>query len=167
MTNYFEILDIPAKLKINSAVLEQVFYSKQKGLGNSIITYDERKATLNKAYKILKNPILRLEYILVQNEILDLQNTSSHQFPQDLLMKYFDFQEMVEEAEALAELLRLKAEVRNNIESIIDGCVAIEESEPEKNNILKHFKASYFEIKFLQSIQKSIEIKIEAHEEII
>jgi molecular chaperone HscB len=119
MTTYFEIFSLPAKLMIDLAALEKSFYALSRRLHPDRFaakSADEQAAALaessrlNDAYRTLKDPIARTEYLLkLEGVELEEQSKSATEaarasgtakkqiVPEDLLEEAFDLNMQLEE----------------------------------------------------------------------
>jgi molecular chaperone HscB len=119
MTTYFEIFSLPAKLMIDLAALEKSFYALSRRLHPDRFaakSADEQAAALaessrlNDAYRTLKDPIARTEYLLkLEGVELEEQSKSATEaarasgtakkqiVPEDLLEEAFELNMQLEE----------------------------------------------------------------------
>ena len=119
MTTYFEIFSLPAKLMIDLAALEKSFYALSRRLHPDRFaakSADEQAAALaessrlNDAYRTLKDPIARTEYLLkLEGVELEEQSKSATEaaraagtakkqiVPADLLEEAFELNMQLEE----------------------------------------------------------------------
>jgi molecular chaperone HscB len=119
MTTYFEIFSLPAKLMIDLAALEKSFYALSRRLHPDRFaakSADEQAAALaessrlNDAYRTLKDPIARTEYLLKlegvereeqsksATEAARASGTAKKQIvPEDLLEEAFELNMQLEE----------------------------------------------------------------------
>ena len=111
-TDYFGFFGWPRKLTIDPAVLEQQFHKLSWKLhpDNFVRSSEaernlslERSSQLNDAYRTLRDPIARIEYLLL---LLGLrkEGTTKQQAPPELLEEVFELNESLDELrEARAE----------------------------------------------------------------
>lgn len=100
--DYFELFGLELKLRIDPADLEQRFYRLSRQLHpdrymRAIPAERERaeqaSAALNDAYRILRNPLTRAEYLL---ERRGLNASAGRQTPAELLHTVFELNENLE-----------------------------------------------------------------------
>jgi len=118
--DYFTFFGLPYKLNLDTAALEREFYALSRHLHpdvNAIHTPEEQEwslqqsSSLNDAYRTLKDPISRTEYLLrLQGVRLEEQSTSATEesrrtgkakkqiVPPDLLEQVFELNMQLEEA---------------------------------------------------------------------
>jgi molecular chaperone HscB len=103
--NYFEVFGLPKTLGIDPATLEKSFYELSRKFHPDYFTtapQDQRDqalrmtALLNDAYRTLKNPIRRVEYLVE----LEGFKPDGSKVPKELLMEVFEINEQLEEAKA-------------------------------------------------------------------
>lgn len=103
--DYFAFFGLPRRLNINLKDLEKRFYSLSRMLhpDNFYRSSDverqfslDKSAELNDAYRTLKDPVLRAEYLLS----LEGQKTGSRQPPPELLEEVFEMNELLAEQKA-------------------------------------------------------------------
>ncbi len=117
--DYFVFFGLPRKLKIDLADLEKRFYNLSRMLhpdnfyrSNEVerqLSLD-KSAELNDAYRTLKDPVLRAEYLLN----LEGHKAGSRQAPPELLEEVFEMNEWVAELKAL----RQRTEAPRRLEEI-------------------------------------------------
>ncbi|CAH1764064.1 2_t:CDS:2 [Entrophospora sp. SA101] len=129
--NYFEMLNIvdkskpiifdidESKLKRNFLLLQQQVHPDSYGNKDKqeYTNAQQLSSSINKAYQVLKEPLLRAKYILHLNNI-DISESESVQDPQ-LLMETWESREKLEEAESEDEVKSIKLECDENINQII------------------------------------------------
>ena len=115
--DYFEFLDLPRNLAIDAKDLEKRFYALSRQLHpdlHSRKTLAEREqalestAVLNDAYRTLREPVARTEYLL-KLEGFDIGEQTTKDVPPELLEEVFDLNMAIEElrggdADALPQL---------------------------------------------------------------
>src|SRR2546422_11427390 len=103
--DYFEVFGLPRALGIDSATLEKTFHElSRKYHPDYFTTAPEAErvqavrmtALINDAYRTLRNPLRRVEYLL---SIQGLKADGS-KVPQSLLMEVFEINEQLEEVKA-------------------------------------------------------------------
>ena len=109
--NYFEVFGLPRKLAIDAAALQQRFYElsrkwhpdfQQSASADEQAKALERSARLNAAYRALRDPIPRVEYLVRLEEGRETKEGAivKPAAPPELLAEMFEIQEMLEEARA-------------------------------------------------------------------
>jgi molecular chaperone HscB len=101
--DYFQLFGIVPKLALNLFDLEQRFYALSRKLhpdrfsraaGAGPAKAEEASATLNDAYRTLRNPLSRAEYVLARQ---GLRAAGSGQVPPELLQEVFELNEALDE----------------------------------------------------------------------
>lgn len=104
-TNYFEFFGLEPALDIDLADLERRFYTLSRRLHPDVYfrrSEQERQysldasSILNDAYRVLRNPVSRAEYLLKQ-EGFDIGEQKSKNVPSELLEEVFELNESLEE----------------------------------------------------------------------
>ena len=109
--NYFEVFGLPRKLAIDTAALQARFYElsrqwhpdfQQSAPPPEQARALEQSALVNAAYRTLRDPIARIEYLIRLEEGRDTREGDpvKPQAPPDLLEEMFEIQEMLQEAKA-------------------------------------------------------------------
>jgi len=103
--DYFAFFGLPRKLKINEAELEQRFHQLSWKLhpDNFVKASEfernlalERSSELNDAYRTLREPVLRVEYLLLREGVRK-EGTTKQQAPPELLEEVFELNESLDE----------------------------------------------------------------------
>jgi molecular chaperone HscB len=106
--DYFQIFDLPRRLSIDSNDLEKRFYALSRELhpdrfARKSTAEQERaledSASLNDAYRTLREPIARALYLL-KIEGFDIGEQGSKDVPPDLLEEVFELNMAIEESDA-------------------------------------------------------------------
>jgi molecular chaperone HscB len=106
--DYFQIFDLPRRLSIDSSDLEKRFYSLSRELhpdrfARKSVAEQERaledSASLNDAYRTLREPIARALYLL-KLEGFDIGEQGSKDVPPELLEEVFELNMAIEESDA-------------------------------------------------------------------
>lgn len=109
--DYFAALGLPPRLRLDADDLERRFLSLSWKLHpDNFVQADEyertlaleRSALLNDAYRTLRDPIARIEYLLERHG-LRREGTGSQQVPGELLEEVFELNESLEELQAARE----------------------------------------------------------------
>jgi molecular chaperone HscB len=123
MSDYFEVFGLPRKLQVDLDALQRGFYELSRrhhpdfhqGAGAKDQARElEASALVNRAYRALRDPIARVEYLIALEEGRELreETTAKPKVPMDLLAEMLEVQEGLEEArssevtEETAERLR-------------------------------------------------------------
>ncbi len=103
--DYFAFFGLPQKLKIDEAGLEQRFHQLSWKLhpDNFVKASEfernlalERSSELNDAYRTLREPVLRVEYLLLREGVRK-EGTTKQQAPPELLEEVFELNESLDE----------------------------------------------------------------------
>ena len=109
MSDYFEVFALPRKLQVDLDALQRGFYELSRrhhpdfhqGAGAEDQARElEASALVNRAYRALRDPIARVEYLIALEEGRELreETTAKPKVPMDLLAEMLEVQEGVEEA---------------------------------------------------------------------
>jgi molecular chaperone HscB len=105
--DYFEFLDLPRDLIIGAKELEKRFYALSRQLHPDLHSRkspaereqaEESTAVLNDAYRTLRDPITRAEYLL-KLEGFDIGEQGTKDVPPELLEEVFELNMALEEAD--------------------------------------------------------------------
>ncbi|HEV8530887.1 MAG TPA: Fe-S protein assembly co-chaperone HscB [Methylomirabilota bacterium] len=143
MTDYFEVFGLPRKLSLDLQELQRRFYDlsrrhhpdfHQTAGAEAQATALEASALVNRAYRTLRDPISRVEYLIALEEGREIREETSAKPrpPTDLLEEMLEVQEALEEAKSArltaetsarlrAERERLEARRRAEETAVIDG----------------------------------------------
>ena len=113
--NHFEIFGLPRRLGIDTAELQRRFYDLSRrhhpdfhhgAPAEQQAAALEASARLNAAYRALRDPIARIEYLVALEEGRETREgaTTKPQAPPDLLAEMFEIQESLAEAKTAGEL---------------------------------------------------------------
>ena len=120
--NYFEVFDLPKILGIDPGTLERKFHELSRKFHPDYFTTgsteDQQKALtmtslLNDAYRTLRHPVRRVEYLL---ELEGFKSDGS-KVPKSFLMEMFEINEQVEEVKSGSASPEQIAAVRSDIEN--------------------------------------------------
>jgi len=120
--NYFEVFELPELLGIDTGALEKKFHELSRKYHPDYFTTgsaeEKQKALamtslLNDAYRTLRHPVRRVEYLL---ELEGLKSDGS-KVPKSFLMEMFEINEQVEEVRSGTATPEQIAAVRSDIES--------------------------------------------------
>lgn len=111
MTDYFEVFGLPRKLTVDLQELQQRFYAlsrqhhpdfHQGAAPEAQAAALEASALINRAYRALRDPVARVEYLIALEEGREVreETTAKPKLPMDLLEEMLEVQEALEEAKA-------------------------------------------------------------------
>ena len=134
MSDYFEVFDLPRKLGVDAEALRQRFYAlsrrhhpdfHQLGDAEAQAAALAQSALVNRAYRVLRDPIGRVEY-LVSLESGAGAGPVKPKAPRDLLEEMLELQEALEEAKG--ELLdpTVRERLRGERERLVQRRAATE-----------------------------------------
>jgi molecular chaperone HscB len=141
--NYFEVFSLPAKLTIDTAALEKQFYSMSRKLhpdrfvSRPAAEQEEalrQSSRLNDAYRSLKDPILRTQYLL-KLEGVELEEQSKaatdkarqtgvekkQVVPPELLEEVFELNMQLQEMRAAKQMGEDEPELRRDLMTAKDA----------------------------------------------
>jgi molecular chaperone HscB len=143
VTDYFEVFGLPRKLSLDLQELQRRFYDlsrrhhpdfHQTADAEAQAAVLEASALVNRAYRTLRDPISRVEYLIALEEGREIREETSAKPrpPMDLLEEMLEVQEALEEAKSggltaevaarlRAERERLEARWRAEETAVIDG----------------------------------------------
>lgn len=136
---YFEVFSLPPKLRIDTAALEKNFYRLSREYhpdrfaskpADEQAAATERSSLLNDAYRVLRDPIRRTEYLLEQEGVaLEEQSVKATEaarsageqkkqiVPPDLLEEAFEFNMQLEEMKMAAKTGDDDPQLRRDLEA--------------------------------------------------
>lgn len=111
MSDYFTVFGLPRKLGVDVEALQRRFYElsrlhhpdfHQGAEAERQAEALERSALVNRAYRALRDPLARVEYLIAVEEGRDAREggTDKPRAPQELLQEMLEVQEALEEAKA-------------------------------------------------------------------
>lgn len=104
--DFFQLFNLPAVFKIDSAALERSFLGLQAQVHPDKFAHlsdAERRLSMqwatrvNEGYQTLRNPLNRARYLLLQHGV-DTQEESNTAMPVDFLMQQMEWREALEAA---------------------------------------------------------------------
>ena len=104
--NYFEVFALPRKLHLDAKALEQAFYARSRACHPDRFASAspekqqwalEQTALLNDAYRTLKQPLARTEYLLKLEGVTLADEKEKPKPPADLLEEVFELNMQLEE----------------------------------------------------------------------
>lgn len=132
--DYFAFFSLPQTLQIDSAALEQLFHQLSWKLhpDNFVKSSEfernlalERSSELNDAYRTLRDPFSRVEYLLLRAGVRK-EGTTKQQAPPELLEEVFELNE------ALDELREAKADGSADLAELREKLAAAQRNFEEK-----------------------------------
>jgi molecular chaperone HscB len=111
MADYFDVFGLPRKLQIDLDALQRSFYELSRrhhpdfhqGAGaEEQARALEASALVNRAYRALRDPVKRVEYLIALEEGREVreETTAKAKVPTDLLAEMLEVQEALEEAKS-------------------------------------------------------------------
>jgi molecular chaperone HscB len=111
VSDYFTVFGLPRKLGVDVEALQRRFYElsrlhhpdfHQGAEAERQAEALERSALVNRAYRALRDPLARVEYLIAVEEGRDAREggTDKPRAPQELLQEMLEVQEALEEAKA-------------------------------------------------------------------
>jgi molecular chaperone HscB len=111
MADYFEVFGLPRKLQIDLDALQRSFYELSRrhhpdfhqGAGaEDQARALEASALVNRAYRALRDPVRRVEYLIALEEGREVreETTAKAKVPRDLLAEMLEVQEALEDAKS-------------------------------------------------------------------
>ena len=143
MMTYFEVFSLPPKLALDTVALEKQFYSLSRKLhpdrfaGRPLLEQEaalERSSLLNDAYRTLRDPILRTQYLLkLQGVELEEQSKAATEaarasgtekkqvVPPELLEEVFELNMQLQEMRAAKQMGEDEPELRRDLMTAKDA----------------------------------------------
>jgi molecular chaperone HscB len=111
MPDYFEVFALPRKLQIDLEALQRAFYElsrryhpdfHQGAAAEAQARALEASALVNRAYRALRDPVARVEYLIALEEGREVreETTEKAKVPTDLLAEMLEVQEAMEDVKA-------------------------------------------------------------------
>ena len=167
MQNYFQLFQLPQQFDIDLTKLETSYRAIQTAShpDRYVTASDSEKlvaiqtaTSANEAYKILKNPALRAEYLLSQQGITAIAETNTA-MPADFLMQQMEWREAIEDAENakdIGELDRLLVTIRSESKALQQML-----TEQFKRQMLSEATDTTRKLIFMEKVQADIRDVIE------
>ncbi|NBX52925.1 MAG: Fe-S protein assembly co-chaperone HscB [Proteobacteria bacterium] len=156
MKNYFEVFNLPINFDIDLAQLEKNYLQlqQQHHPDTSNIDSIENSILINHAYKILSNDLLRAIHML-QISGIDIENDENHIKPKlSTLNEVLDLQEKIHQISELDQILSLKNQLKNDVQSLIlNFCQSYEK------NDLNHATQVLIKAKYLTKSMQDLKLK--------
>ena len=174
--DYFEVFGLPRTLGIDLAALEKTFHDLSRKYHPDYFTTapaDEKSralrmtALLNDAYRTLRHPTHRVEYLLSLNGL----KADGSKVPQSLLMEVFEINEQLEEVKAgrasIEQIDSLRAQIREKREEFDsellkasnewDSLLKKGGSEPKRKDQLKKLTEIVSESSYIRNLERELE----------
>jgi len=174
--DYFEVFGLPRLLGIDTLVLEKTFHNLSRKYHPDYFTTASPSektravrmtALLNDAYRTLRNPVRRVEYLL---SLYGFKPDSS-KVPQALLMEVFEINERLEEVKAgsasLEEADSLRAQIKEKRERFDselqrasvewDELMKRSEGEPKLKDQLVRLTEILSESSYIRNLEEELE----------
>src|SRR5215470_13865184 len=174
--DYFEVFGLPRTLGIDLAALEKTFHDLSRKYHPDYFTTAppsektqavRMTALLNDAYRTLRHPIRRVEYLL---SLYGFKSDGS-KVPQALLMEVFDINEQMEEVKAgrasVQEVDSLRAQIKEKRERFDaqlqqaavewDELITSGASEPELKEQLAKLAEILSESSYIRNLERDLE----------
>lgn len=170
-TDFFTFYNLPIRFHPDEAVIKKKFYALSKQYHPDFYANESQEkqdevmelSTLNnKAYKVLSDPLKRIEYVLDLNGML--AEGDKYTLPQDFLMDMMDINEALMDMEFepdAARLIEITAEVDSFEASLFDRLKSLTEefdqqADEENTGILTEIKDIWYRQKYLQRLRTSM-----------
>lgn len=134
--SHFELLGVPRQFEIDSEQLEREYLSRAAAVhpdrvatGTSAQRREamERSSEVNEAYRTLRDPVRRAEY-LVKLGGIDLDSSDAvggaPKMEQAFLIEMIERREQLEQAREQGALDQLRAKVEDELDDVLDDAVA-------------------------------------------
>jgi len=167
--DYFNLFEIPVSFKIDSALLKKKFYQLSRAFHPDFFTDAstteqeavlEKSSLINKAFLILSNPDLLMEYILTEKKIIIADE--KFQLPNHFLMEVMEVNENLMEAKMendIHTIEKINAAIEQLQQTIFKPVEKIIENYQEDNATqeeLLQIKSYYYQKKYLKRILESL-----------
>jgi len=170
MTNYFELFNIPVSLHPDAATVKARFYELSRQYHpdrfstagpDALSQALAMAATINEAYKTLRDPDATMAYVLRLNNMLE--DEEKYALPPAFLMEMMDLNEAVSDYEdnpdneaARLTAVNSLAEQMQSWQQAADALISRFDAGNHSQDILAPLKDMYFRKKYLLRIQERI-----------
>lgn len=169
--NYFELYELPVSFAVDAALLKRKFYELSKKFHPDFYISESSEeqdrvlelSTLNnKAYKVLSDPLKRIEYVLALSNLL--AEGEKYQLPQQFLMEMMDVNEAIMEQEfepdavAIEDIKSQVGEIEAKLFDELKKHTTVFDSEDQedKKELLLKIKDIWYREKYLLRIRESL-----------
>jgi molecular chaperone HscB len=164
--NYFELFDIPVQLKVDALSLHKKFIELSKKYhpdyfatqhNDKQVEALEMSASINKGYKIFKNPDETIKYVLQSKGLLEEEE--KYQLPPAFLMEMMEINEQMAEAREKSTISNLQSSIdhlQNDIYEPVKKIVEHYQEAVTSEKELLQVKEYYFKKKYLNRIQQQL-----------
>ena len=176
-SNYFEFFDLPPRLHLDTADLERRFYALSRQLHPDLFSRKSEQekaystdasAVLNDAYRTLRDPLRRAEYVLSQNG-LEIGEQQSKNVPPELLEEVFELNMALEELRAgdndavapLEAAARKFQAMQDEIDAGLDAAFAAYDAAPGKD-ALDPIRALLNRRRYIRNLVRDVEAALAA-----
>ncbi len=176
-SNYFDFFELPPRLHLDTSDLEHRFYALSRQLHPDLFSRKSEQekaystdasAVLNDAYRTLRDPLRRAEYVLSQNG-LEIGEQQSKNVPPELLEEVFELNMALEElragdADAVAPLeaaARKFQGMQDEIDAGLDAAFAAYDAAPGKA-ALDAIRALLNRRRYIRNLLRDVEAALAA-----
>jgi molecular chaperone HscB len=164
--NYFELFEIPVKLKVDKNSLQGKFfelsrkYHPDHNAGHDTEAQAEvleRSALLNRAFKTFQNPDETIKYVLQLKGLLEEEE--KYELPADFLMEVLDINEQLmemDDAKNKTELATVISQLSSDIYEPVKEIVEHYKDGTTTEKELLQVKEYYYKKKYLDRIKRQI-----------
>lgn len=169
--NYFEFYQLPVKFHVDAALVKKKFYELSKQYHPDFYAAEPEEkqqeilelSTLNnKAYQVLSDPIKRIEYILMLNNLME--DGDKYRLPQEFLMEMMDVNEEMMELEmepgaialetVTSRVSQIEEDLFDELKHYTDAFDS-QNAQQDENTLLK-IKDIWYREKYLLRIRESL-----------
>lgn len=171
MMNYFELYNLPVQFHPDDALVKKKFYELSRKYHPDFHANESEEnqqevlelSTLNnKAFRVLSNPLQRIEYVLSLNNMMG--EGDKYQLPQDFLMDMMDVNEEIMEQEfhpdatGLSVIEKQVNEIEKTLFDDLKQYTEAFDNEPDLQNegTLLKIKDIWYRQKYLLRIRESL-----------
>lgn len=163
LENYFILFNLPISFDIDRKMLDKAYFANQIKYHPDQSTnkpHPEKVAILNmsmvinKAYKVLKNPLKRAEYILSLHNIIVNSENDNFKADKILLAEILDDQERVEGAHTKEDLVEIENHLKFKQDQSIKNI-----SDFFKQNILEKAAKEAIKLKYIEKTLSDVRLK--------
>jgi len=174
-SDYYSLLGLPRKLNIETGELQTRFYEMSRRLHPDLFTRKsererhyalEASSTLNDAYRTLRDPVKRANYVLKQ-EGFDIGEQRSKDVPPELLEEVFELNMALEELRGGDVSARPQLEsARQNFTAMLSGIDTQLQALFEKydadhdGGFLSQIRATLNRRKYIQNLVTEVELAL-------